>query len=272
MNQPQIAETTGLLSIEVLVNGAALDGDVRLSVLEIEHQLLRAGSALLEVLDGDQELQKFAVSESSVFEPGNTVEIRLGSGDMVRSVFSGTVQKQVLRGGSVEPSRLRVFCTSAIGPGTGSEAPAAMDCGLVVNYGESVLSPDLETGTEAPGQISGSVSLAGTALPRPGSTMSLAGLGARFNGSVFIRRVAHRVALGNWVTTVDVGRPASHESLLISDENGNRISLSAAGISITSPTDIHVEANMGVSIRGAASAELVASGQTIVKGALVMIN
>lgn len=247
MSRPPFAETAGLLSIHVLVDGVALADDVQLSGLQIEHELRRTGRALLEVIDGGDVRQKSAVSESSAFEPGNTIEIRLGHGEIVRSVFSGIVLKQGLRMEHAQPMKLRVVCTSAME----TVAADGTDCGLVVTFGESMFTLDIETATEALGRVSGSVGCPGTALPRPGNSMTLCGLGARFDGSAFIRRVVHCVDEGNWTTTVDVGRLASSESVLMSDENGNRISFSAAGISITSPADIRIEASTDVSVRGA---------------------
>lgn len=93
------------------------------------------------------------------------------------------------------------------------------------------------------------------------------------------------------------------KSILMQDENGNKIELNADGITIESPRDINIkaqgkitvdaigevgvsskadvsvagmnvnhEAQVGFVAKGNASAELSASGQTTVKGAMVMIN
>jgi uncharacterized protein involved in type VI secretion and phage assembly len=93
------------------------------------------------------------------------------------------------------------------------------------------------------------------------------------------------------------------KEVLLSDQNGNKIQLDASGISFESPKDIYIKANgdinmnakgnikiessfdtsvqamnikehadVGIEIKGNATAELSASGQTTVKGAMVMIN
>jgi len=93
------------------------------------------------------------------------------------------------------------------------------------------------------------------------------------------------------------------KSILIQDQNGNKLELSADGIMLDSPKDISISAkgkisldamgeisviskadvsveglnvnhsaNVGFVAKGNASAELSASGQTTVKGAMVMIN
>ena len=111
--------------------------------------------------------------------------------------------------------------------------------------------------------------------------------------------------------TITVTTPAKNqivlddtgESILVQDQHGNSVKLSATGIACTSPKDITLtaqgsirlsadmsielaaqadvkatglnvqcEAQVGFSGKGAATAELSASGQTIVQGAMVMIN
>lgn len=73
----------------------------------------------------------------------------------------------------------------------------------------------------------------------------------------------------------------------IEDENGNKIQMNSNGISIESTTDINIKAGRNLNIesnnltlkanaqlkaKGAAGAELSASGTTVVKGAIVQIN
>jgi uncharacterized protein involved in type VI secretion and phage assembly len=93
------------------------------------------------------------------------------------------------------------------------------------------------------------------------------------------------------------------KSILLQDQTGNKVTLSESGITLDSPKDIALSAKgkisldavgnisvaskadlkqsglniansaqVGFSAKGAATAELSASGQTTVKGALVMIN
>ncbi|ACE85011.1 type VI secretion system tip protein VgrG [Cellvibrio japonicus] len=54
-------------------------------------------------------------------------------------------------------------------------------------------------------RIRGHVSFQGSALAKPAALLELAGVGARFNGTVFISGVEHSVADGNWITRVDFG-------------------------------------------------------------------
>lgn len=93
------------------------------------------------------------------------------------------------------------------------------------------------------------------------------------------------------------------KKILVQDQTGNRVELGTGGITLDSPKDIGISAkgkisidavgaiaisskadvkitglnisnsaNVGFTAKGSASAELSASGQTTVKGAMVMIN
>ena len=93
------------------------------------------------------------------------------------------------------------------------------------------------------------------------------------------------------------------KSILLQDQNSNKVELNSSGITLDSPKDIKLtakggitldavnaisftskadvksaglnisnEAQVGFTAKGNASAELSAAGQTVVKGAMVMIN
>lgn len=107
-----------------------------------------------------------------------------------------------------------------------------------------------------------------------------------------------RTPAGNRIVLSDDGK-----SILLQDQNGNKVQLGQGGITLDSPKDIKLtakggitldavnaigvtskadvkssglnvacEAQVGFTAKGNASAELSASGQTTVKGAMVMIN
>lgn len=60
-------------------------------------------------------------------------------------------------------------------------------------------------------QVRGRVTIQGLADPKPGVLVELAGLGARFNGTVFVSGVRHRVSEGSWKTDLQLGLdPRSH--------------------------------------------------------------
>jgi hypothetical protein len=90
---------------------------------------------------------------------------------------------------------------------------------------------------------------------------------------------------GNIVLTIKFDE--NDKSIVLVDEHKNTVRLGANGISLVSNTDINISAGgnikieggniainaqMSLAAKGSATAELSASGQTTVKGAIVMIN
>ncbi len=124
-------------------------------------------------------------------------------------------------------------------------------------------------------------------------------------------RGRHRIEFNDAERSLSLSTPAGNRlrlsdadgGLRIEDQNGNRIELSRAGIALASVADIQLravgsirldavgamdlkaaldlqlrglnvaaDAQLGVSAKGGASAELSAQGQTTVRGALVLVN
>lgn len=54
-------------------------------------------------------------------------------------------------------------------------------------------------------KLRGRVTFPGSAKPKAGTTIKLAGLGARFNGAAYASGVTHRLEQGNWSTEVEFG-------------------------------------------------------------------
>lgn len=177
--------------------------------------------------------------------------------------------------------------------------------------------------------IRGSVIFSGSALAKTGTLIELSGVGTRFNGDAYISAVNQRLEANSWVTTVKFGLETTLlpdwvsvstlpvqdlfpgnsmitsdkvQSLLISDLNGNSITLTSSGISIESGKDINLKASGNIMLDAAnieiaagqdinlsgstvnttaktsittksdGTAELSATTTTTVKGAMVMIN
>ncbi|MCX2863298.1 type VI secretion system tip protein VgrG [Paucibacter sp. PLA-PC-4] len=136
-------------------------------------------------------------------------------------------------------------------------------------------------------------------------------LAAENDTKALVTRCKHRLVFDEKDKIITLTTPANNQivlddknkSILIKDQNGNSIKLSSEGIALDSPKDIKLtakggitldavnaieltskadikaaglniscEAQVGITAKGAATAELSASGQTTVKGAMVMIN
>jgi uncharacterized protein involved in type VI secretion and phage assembly len=126
-----------------------------------------------------------------------------------------------------------------------------------------------------------------------------------------VTRSQHRIEFNDADKVITITTPSGNRlefsdrdrSVVVQDQNANRISLSESGIVLDSPKDITLAAKGGITldavgairiqskgdlkleglnitgaaqvaltVKGGASAELSASGQTTVKGAMVMIN
>lgn len=131
------------------------------------------------------------------------------------------------------------------------------------------------------------------------------------NTKALVTRCKHRFEFNEEDKIITLTTPAANQlvlddknkSITVQDENGNSIKLEQGGITLSSPKDIKLSAKGGITLdavgaislsskadikhsgmnisseaqiaysaKGNASAELSASGQTTVKGALVMIN
>ena len=136
-------------------------------------------------------------------------------------------------------------------------------------------------------------------------------LSAENNTKAIVTRCMARIEFDDDKKVITVTTPGKNKlvlsdegkSILLQDQNNNRIEMGTGGITIDSPKDIKISAKGGITIdavnaismsskadvkssglnvscdaqvgftaKGAASAELSASGQTTVKGAMVMIN
>lgn len=136
-------------------------------------------------------------------------------------------------------------------------------------------------------------------------------LAAENNTKALVTRCKHKFEFNEEDKIITLSTPGGNQmvlddkdkSILLKDQNGNSVKLSSAGIALDSPKDITLkatgniqltatqgvsikadmdvklagmnisaEAQVGASLKGTATAELSASGQTTVKGAMVMIN
>jgi uncharacterized protein involved in type VI secretion and phage assembly len=136
-------------------------------------------------------------------------------------------------------------------------------------------------------------------------------LAAENNTKALVTRSLHRVVFDEENKIITITTPGKNTmvfsdqdtSILIQDQNNNSIKLSSSGIALDSPFDISLTAKGGITLsavnnislkaqanveasglnvsceaqvgftgKGSATAELSASGQTTVKGAIVMIN
>lgn len=135
-------------------------------------------------------------------------------------------------------------------------------------------------------KICGTAKIQGTALAAAGAFITLKGLGDRFNGDYFISGVTQTFNGSNWLSTIDLGLAATQQyvsmnapacmtngvsissgslpemcgcaitcddvskTITLTDQNGNCISLSPAGISMKSTKNISIESGEQISLKG----------------------
>ncbi|MCD8184805.1 MAG: phage baseplate assembly protein V [Bacteroides sp.] len=98
--------------------------------------------------------------------------------------------------GNLTPGNL----SSAAGADTVTlQTDALSDAGVLKNWVDATL---LKTGLA---RYRGTFSFCGNAAAVPGCVIKLEGMGARFNGDVFVGAVTHRVDNGTWITEVEMG-------------------------------------------------------------------
>jgi Rhs element Vgr protein len=93
----------------LLVEGQDVAGQFHVMALEVNRELNRIPSALIELRDGDAAQATFQASEANYFIPGKTIEIKLGYRALNETVFKGVIVKHAIRVRK-NASRLVVEC------------------------------------------------------------------------------------------------------------------------------------------------------------------
>ena len=103
INLPPIKKSTimtGVVTTTILSNGIEMNPEYNLMSIDIIKEANKIPFAQLILLDGDASQQKFAISNTDFFKPGNELEIKLRYEDRVRdeaTVFQGIIIKHSVR-------------------------------------------------------------------------------------------------------------------------------------------------------------------------------
>src|SRR5476651_1176311 len=173
-----------IVTFDIKVNGERIPGNYPVQAVHVEHAIKRRSSATIFVLDGDPLTGDFAISESDVFVPGNTLSITAGYDGQNTLLFEGVITTQALRiqngGGPV----LEIKCQSEVVNHSGSSVDLTADTVpvMTLTYGDNILSLSAELTavtqvTEVKSTLTGEVRFQGSAMLVPGKYVSLAGLG-----------------------------------------------------------------------------------------------
>src|SRR5690349_13936876 len=94
---PGADKSRDVVSQTVLVDGAALSKEVRVSQITVQKAFNKVASARIVVLDGSVSKRDFPLSNGTQFKPGNKITIQLGYHGEVETVFVGIIVKHAIR-------------------------------------------------------------------------------------------------------------------------------------------------------------------------------
>lgn len=282
---------------KIYCNGKQPEDSYKLVYANIRMKLNHTGKATLKMCTENTGKEVFDDADSELFSPGASIRIDTGEKDKQKTLFEGFILEIGIKIDKGACPLIVMECRDKIERRESGTSPV-----LTVTYGKELLSfdgggCDRETVANTK-KYRGKFSFQGSAEAVPGCVIEIKGLGKRFSGNKFIGAVTHTLENDEWITEAGIGIPA----VILCDENKNevimnsdgitlssakdismsakgRISLSAPAIDISAKADLYakgmnvkVEADVGATVKGHATAELSASGQTTVKGAMVMIN
>lgn len=102
-----------LVTGTVMVDGAAIPDTMFLREVEVVHEVNRVPYARLTIVDGSAADETFAHSERGPFEPGKTVDVRVGYNDDNASIFKGLILRHSASIGADGDSALVLTCYDA---------------------------------------------------------------------------------------------------------------------------------------------------------------
>ncbi len=145
--------STGVLSLTIQSNGAALADTIQIVSVEINYCVNKIPTAKIVILDGDMPENDFPISNTDDFKPGAEITINAGYDSKTETVFKGIVIRHGIKIDGENYSRLIVQCKdSAVAMTVGRKNANYIDSKdsdviskLIGAYGG--LSPDVDSTT-----------------------------------------------------------------------------------------------------------------------------
>ena len=103
-------KNTDVLTVSVYSAGKLIPADTQLIRVETFHSENQIPSAKLIICDGDITQGTFPVSDSDVFTPGASIQIDVGAGSDITTIFKGVVIKHGVRIESNDSTFLELEC------------------------------------------------------------------------------------------------------------------------------------------------------------------
>ncbi len=86
-----------MVSAAILIDGRAVPSDVEIYSIDIWQEINRIPRAKISILDGNLAEQTFRVSDEEWFLPGKSVEIQMGFGTEMDTIFKGIITAQSIK-------------------------------------------------------------------------------------------------------------------------------------------------------------------------------
>lgn len=105
-----LLNSTGVLSLTILANGAELADTIQVVSVEIVKRINRIPSATISFIDGDMPEGTFPNSDAATFLPGTEITVNAGYAGSEATIFTGIVIKHAVTIGAENQARLVLEC------------------------------------------------------------------------------------------------------------------------------------------------------------------
>lgn len=233
------------VTYSITINGSAISDSLQVNTIEIENT--NGSSTAVFSVVGNSE-NKFEVPGG--ISTGNSLVIGLGYDSSNQTAFSGKVQS--IRLNTEEGQGIAYFFKAV-------SAEEAKPTATPTISAEDIFDINMEW--EDANAIEGYIKLQGTLGYGVGTPVPLGDVMSGW-GDADTAAVKHHVEAGSWFTTLvfdgldsnantDTKAPAAlQDSVVLQDNNGNKITLDKSGVSIQSPTTISINGVEKASING----------------------
>lgn len=293
-----------LVSFSIQVNGTTIPDEIAVTSINTSSKLNGKPKATIQIIEPNSYTSGVPSSTSALFSPGAKLTIKAGYSSNNQLIFTGMVTAQGIEINSASEALFSVECEGDMNHSNPSSNTSPV---LTLNYLENILEMNARF---LPNQLNntlhGKLKFQGVTYVKPGTYVTISGVGDHFNGDHAVSKVVHTISGGTWITQATLGLPITptKKDLVLEDGNGNSIRMTETGIQLKSPAIVSIEGdqqlvlngNQGVTIRsnagdvqtkgvnikdtadmqymatGSMNAKVEGGAELVLKGAMVMIN
>ncbi|CAL2079139.1 hypothetical protein T190611E02C_10804 [Tenacibaculum sp. 190524A05c] len=183
----------GLVTYTILSNGSDLPGTIE--IFNIEIKLSQSNEVQLKILDD----RNFTTANSSIFEIGNTIEVKGGYENQNHSICSAEITRKEIKVNAEIGTIFIVYCTS-INSHIGSNEAV-----LQLSLDENILDSTISINRSNTNAINGEIKIQGTAAVNTNDIVTIKGFGEKFDRNTRVSKIHHEIGNGNWLSTFYFG-------------------------------------------------------------------